>query len=192
MPRRLGLAAFFFLLSGCASPSVRYARGVIKIRTAPSMNAPIVRETFENERLEYSLIQGGWYRLKGNVGTYEQWAHIGFLNTFEEELARRCRDASLRVEKWQWKPKGGEVAASGKVTNISTRTLKNVAARIEYHDNKGGVLASDSQLVDSVTIPPGQTVSFKVTSSYKPGMVAAAVSFTSLTAIEIPSCRTPQ
>jgi hypothetical protein len=190
---RLRLAAACLLISGCAgTASVRYTRGVIPVRTAPSLNAPVLRRSLENERVEYNLIQGGWYRLKGRVGSYEQWAYIGLLFTPEEELARRCRDSNLRIDAWKWKLKGGDIVATGKVTNISTKTFKNVTAKVEYRDATGAVLASDRQLVDGETIPPGQTVGFKIFSSLKPGIAKAELSFTNLAAVEIPSCRTPQ
>ncbi len=52
-----------------------YARTTCNIRRGPGTRYSIVRKATKGEKLEYSALEGHWYKLKGGKGKPQQWVH---------------------------------------------------------------------------------------------------------------------
>jgi hypothetical protein len=72
---------------------------------------------------------------------------------------------------------GGYHIIEGQVKNISSESLRNVAAKGTWFDKNDGFITSDDTLIDYNPILPGQTSSFKVMSRTNPAMSKYSVEF---------------
>jgi hypothetical protein len=73
------------------------------------------------------------------------------------------------------------IIVEGQVKNISSETLKNVEAVVEYYDESDNFIKEDSALIEYNPILPNQTSAFKVMGTDNPLIKRYAVSFKDLT-----------
>jgi hypothetical protein len=180
---------------GCATgrrPPVIYSQGVINIRSAPSLAAPVVRQSAENERMIVESRQGGWYELKAAEQYGDEWVPDGLVSTPQQEMDRRCKEAVLRVEGWTWKKYHDDMFAEGTVTNISGGLLRNVTVRVTYWTAPGVVVSSDVALIEYNPILPGESSPFKVVSLYNAAVARGKLKFAILRGPDLAACHRPR
>ena len=92
----------------------------------------------------------------------------------------------LELIAWSWHSESGYAIAEGQVKNISSQSLRNVAAVVTFNDADGGFITSDDAVIDYNPILPGQTSPFKVMARANPAMKRALVEFKHLMGGSIP------
>lgn len=86
-------------------------------------------------------------------------------------------EPQLELVKYAWHIEYGYAVLEGQVTNISSQSLRNVAAVASFYDSDGDFITSSDALIGYNPILPGQTSPFKVMASENPAMQRAGVEF---------------
>jgi hypothetical protein len=104
----------------------------------------------------------------------------------EESKAQAKAAASLELIRWSWHQEHGYAIAEGQVKNLTSESLKNVAAMISIYDKKGQFISSDDSLIEYNPLLQGQTSPFKIMVRWNPEMSKANVEFKFLFGQSIP------
>lgn len=96
-----------------------------------------------------------------------------------EACQRQLNAYTIIIESWHWgRTAGGSyVKAEGRVTNNTTKTLRNIQAMVEYETSSGQFITSDFSTIDLRDLLPGQSSPFSVMTSYNPAMHSASLRF---------------
>lgn len=96
-----------------------------------------------------------------------------------ERCRRQLGDVVLIIENWGWsRTAGGSyVRAEGRVTNNTSKTLRNMQALVEYETSSGQFITSDYSTIELRDLLPGQSSPFSVLTSYNPAMSQASLRF---------------
>lgn len=93
----------------------------------------------------------------------------------------------LEVGSWTWREEYSYATAEGVVTNISDRSLENVAAQVSFLKGDGTFITSDDALIEYNPLLPGQSSPWKVMATWNPEMASARVEFKHLFGGTIPT-----
>jgi len=86
----------------------------------------------------------------------------------------------LELQTWHWGESYSHVIAEGSIKNVSSESLKNVTAVVQYYDKEGTFITSSEALIDYNPIMPGQVSPFKTITTANPAMKRANINFKSL------------
>jgi uncharacterized protein YgiM (DUF1202 family) len=152
-----------------------YAKSAVNLRSGPGTNYSIIRKTHAGERLQYTSMEDDWYKLVREGNQASVYIHSGVvLSEWEKEMRD---DADLALLSWSWHSGHGYATAEGKIKNVSSRTLKNVQAVVEFLAADGTFITSDTGLAEYNSILPGQTSPFRVMARWNPAMKKARIDF---------------
>jgi hypothetical protein len=90
--------------------------------------------------------------------------------------------SQVRVEREQ-----GYVTLSGMASNLTQKPLKNVEAMVEFFDKSGGLVKSESALIDLSALRGGEESPFTVQAKDAAGIAAYRIRFRELLGASIPS-----
>ncbi len=107
------------------------------------------------------------------------------IERLQQELARKS--SLLEVRAWKFYIEYKYAKVTGLVKNISNKPLSNVVAVVNFYDQRGNFIKSDSALIEYNPILPGQTSPFKVLTTANPAMVKSSLSFKFLMGGKIPT-----
>ena len=86
----------------------------------------------------------------------------------------------LELQSWHWAENYSYAIAEGTVKNLSSESIKNVTAVVQYYDKNNGFITSSDALIDYNPILPGQISPFKTMATWNPEMRKAGIEFKSL------------
>jgi len=87
---------------------------------------------------------------------------------------------------WSWRHEHGYAITEGQVKNISSQSLDNIEAIVEFYTKDGKFITSDSSLIEYRPLLSGQTSPFKVYATWNPAMKSAKIDFKFLFGGSIP------
>ena len=98
----------------------------------------------------------------------------------KKQDARKFAGVDLLLKPWSWRHEHGYAIVEGQVKNVSSQSIDNIEAIVEFYTKDGTFITSDSSVIEYRPLLPGQTSPFKVYATWNPAMGTAKINFKTL------------
>jgi TPR repeat protein len=120
---------------------------------------------------------------------YYEEAHQAAQKQGDDDVLNKTiarKNAQLKLLDWHLRRESGFIMAEGQVQNISNNRLQNVTAVVLFKTQSGGLVTSNTALIEYNPIMPGQVSPFKVIETDNPQISNVSMDFKFLLGGTIP------